>query len=65
MIVLSSDIAVKDVLDRKSGNFSDRPDMYMAQDIASGGLRLVVMVSLSGLSGTELTQSRNMVPLGE
>jgi hypothetical protein len=45
MIVLSSDEAVKDLLDRRSGNYSDRPDMYIGQTIASGGLRLVVMVS--------------------
>jgi hypothetical protein len=44
MIVLSSDEAVKDLLDRRSGNYSDRPDMYIGQQIASGGLRLVVMV---------------------
>jgi hypothetical protein len=45
MIVLSSDEAVKDLLDKRSGNYSDRPDMYIGQTIASGGLRLVVMVS--------------------
>jgi len=45
MIVLSSDEAVKDILDRRSGNYSDRPDMYIGQTIASGDLRLVVMVS--------------------
>ena len=45
MIVLSSDEAVKDLLDRRSGNYSNRPDMYIGQEIASGGLRLVVMVS--------------------
>lgn len=45
MIVLSSDEVVKDLLDRRSGNYSDRPDMYIGQEVASGGLRLVVMVS--------------------
>jgi hypothetical protein len=50
MIVLSSDEAVKDLLDRRSGNYSDRPDMYIGQEIASGGLRLVVMVSRPGTS---------------
>jgi hypothetical protein len=45
MIVLSSDQAVKDLLDRRSGIYSDRPDMFIGQTIASGGLRLVVMVS--------------------
>ena len=48
MIVLSSDAVVKDILDRRSGNYSDRPDMYIGQTIASGGLRLVVMVRRRG-----------------
>ncbi|KAK5080915.1 hypothetical protein LTR05_008231 [Lithohypha guttulata] len=43
MIVLSSDLAVKDVLDKRSGNYSDRPDMFIGQKVASGDLRLVVM----------------------
>ncbi|KAM5353693.1 hypothetical protein ACJ41O_000343 [Fusarium nematophilum] len=43
MIVLSSDTAVKDVLDKRSGNYSDRPDMFIGQKVASGNLRLVVM----------------------
>ncbi len=46
MIVLSSDVAVKDLLDRKSGIYSDRPDMFIGQKIASGNLRLVVMVCI-------------------
>lgn len=44
MVVLSSDIAVKEVLDKRSSNYSDRPDMFIGQRIASGGMRLVVMV---------------------
>jgi hypothetical protein len=44
MIVLSSDVAVKDLLDKKSAIYSDRPDMFIGQKIASGNLRLVVMV---------------------
>jgi hypothetical protein len=44
MIVLSSDQAVKDLLDKKSSIYSDRPDMFIGQKIASGNLRLVVMV---------------------
>ena len=46
-IVLSSDTAVKDLLDKRSGNYSDRPDMFIGQKMASGDLRLVVMVSSS------------------
>ncbi|KAI1353957.1 cytochrome P450 [Xylaria sp. FL0043] len=43
LIVLSSDEAVKDLLDKRSGIYSSRPDMYLGQDIASGGFRMVLM----------------------
>ncbi|KAI1748991.1 cytochrome P450 [Xylaria castorea] len=43
MIVLSSDEAVKDLLDKRSGIYSSRPDMYLSQNIASGGFRMVQM----------------------
>ncbi|KAK5626996.1 hypothetical protein RRF57_002711 [Xylaria bambusicola] len=43
MIVLSSDLAVKDLLDKRSGIYSSRPDMYLGQDITSGGFRMVLM----------------------
>ncbi|KAI0878094.1 putative cytochrome P450 [Hypoxylon argillaceum] len=39
MIVLSSDRAVKDIMDKRSAISSDRMDMYIGQKIASGGLR--------------------------
>jgi hypothetical protein len=45
MVVLSSDTVVKELLDKRSANYSDRPDMFIGQRIASGNLRLVVMVS--------------------
>jgi hypothetical protein len=44
MIVLSSDRAIKDLLDNKGGNYSSRPDMYMSQ-VVSGGNRMLLMVS--------------------
>jgi hypothetical protein len=43
MIVLSSDQAIKDLLDKRSGIYSSRPDMYLGQ-IVSGGLRMLLMV---------------------
>ncbi|KAF2994675.1 hypothetical protein E8E13_001610 [Curvularia kusanoi] len=43
MVVLSSDVAVKDVLDKRSAIYSSRPDMHMAQ-IVSGGLRFSLML---------------------
>lgn len=42
MIVLSSDQAVKDLLDKRSGIYSSRPDMYLG-NIVSGGLRMLLM----------------------
>lgn len=43
MIVLSSDLAVKDLMDKRSNIYSDRPDMYMMK-IISGGNRFLNMV---------------------
>jgi hypothetical protein len=43
MIVLSSDQAIKDLLDKRSGIYSSRPDMYLGK-IVSGGLRMLLMV---------------------
>jgi len=50
LIVLSSDQAVKDLLDKKSGMYSDRQDMYIGQTLCSGGLRILMMVSKLCLS---------------
>lgn len=44
IIVLSSDEAVKDLLDKRSAIYSSRPSMYLSQDIVSGGFRMVNMV---------------------
>lgn len=44
LIVLSSDEAVKDLLDKKSGIYSDRQEMYIGQELCSGNLRLLMMV---------------------
>jgi cytochrome P450 len=43
MVVLSSDQAVKDLLDKKSGMYSDRQDMYIGQTMCSGGMRILMM----------------------
>ncbi|EMD69700.1 hypothetical protein COCSADRAFT_76274 [Bipolaris sorokiniana ND90Pr] len=42
LIVLASDQAVKDLLDKRSAIYSSRPDHYLAQ-VASGGLRFALM----------------------
>ena len=46
MIVLSSDQAIKDLLDKRSGIYSSRPDMYLGQ-VVSGGLRMLLMVGFA------------------
>ncbi|KAH8198291.1 hypothetical protein TruAng_007541 [Truncatella angustata] len=42
MIVLSSDQAIKDLLDKRSNIYSSRPDMYLG-DIVGGGFRMLLM----------------------
>ncbi|KAI0151250.1 cytochrome P450 [Pestalotiopsis sp. NC0098] len=42
MIVLSSDQAIKDLLDKRSNIYSSRPEMYLGQ-IVSGGYRMLLM----------------------
>lgn len=49
-VVLSSDVAVKEVLDKKGSMYSDRPEMYISQEVASGGHRLVIMVSIDSFN---------------
>lgn len=46
LVVLSSDEAVKDLLDKRSGIYSDRQEMYIGQTLCSGNLRLLMMVSI-------------------
>lgn len=45
LVVLSSDVAVKDLLDKRSGLYSHRPDLYIGQTLCSGNLRILMMVS--------------------
>lgn len=45
LIVLSSDEAVKELLDKRSAIYSDRQDMYIGQTLCSGDLRMLMMVS--------------------
>ncbi|KAK5191325.1 hypothetical protein LTR16_007617, partial [Cryomyces antarcticus] len=44
LIVLSSDVAVKDLLDKRSGIYSSRQDMYVGMTLCSGDLRLLMMI---------------------
>lgn len=43
LVVLSGDVAVKELLDKRSGIYSDRLDMYIGQTLCSGNLRLLMM----------------------
>ncbi|KAL2005346.1 hypothetical protein VTN00DRAFT_2557 [Thermoascus crustaceus] len=43
MVVLSSDQAVKDLLDKRSAIYSDRQDMYIGMTLCSGDLRMLMM----------------------
>ncbi|KAF9894534.1 hypothetical protein FE257_006419 [Aspergillus nanangensis] len=43
LIVLSSDETVKALLDKRSGIYSHRQEMYIGQTLCSGGLRLLMM----------------------
>ncbi|KAK1752717.1 O-methylsterigmatocystin oxidoreductase [Echria macrotheca] len=43
MVVLSSDQAVKDLLDKKSNMYSHRQEMYLGQTLCSGDLRILMM----------------------
>lgn len=44
-VVLSSDKAIKDLLDKRSAIYSSRPEVYLGQETLSGGLRVLFMVS--------------------
>ncbi len=44
LIVLSSDTAVKDLMDKRSAIYSSRQDAYVGSDLVSGGLRVLLMV---------------------
>lgn len=45
LIVLSNGEAVKELLDKRSGLYSHRQDMYIGQELCSGNLRVLMMVS--------------------
>ncbi|KAF4499906.1 cytochrome p450 [Fusarium agapanthi] len=43
MIVLNTDQTVKDLVDKRGGIYSSRPESYVGQDVLSGGLRILFM----------------------
>lgn len=50
VIVLNSDQAIKDLLDKRSNIYSSRPELYLGQ-IVSGGFRMLLMVSTAPIAG--------------
>ncbi|KAI0098729.1 cytochrome P450 [Nemania sp. FL0031] len=43
VVVLSSETAVSDLLEKRSAIYSSRPNLYLGQQIASGGMRWTLM----------------------
>ena len=56
-VVLSSDVVVKDLLDKRSAIYSDRPDLYTSGELLSGGMRILMMVSVSCISSVPRGES--------
>lgn len=54
LIVLSSDEAVKELLDKRSGIYSHRPELYIGQILCSGDLRMLMMVSREASPGDKM-----------
>ncbi|ORY71072.1 cytochrome P450 [Pseudomassariella vexata] len=60
MIVLSSDVVIKDLVDKRGVIYSSRPQAYIAQDILSGGLRPLFMQSDDSSSGGVWKMARRL-----
>lgn len=43
-VVLSADYAIRDLVDKRGPIYASRPDLYVAQHLISGGLRILWMV---------------------
>lgn len=44
LIVLSTDRAVKDLLDKRSNKYSHRQEMYICHEVVNDGLHVLMMV---------------------
>ena len=62
MIVLNLDLAIKDLLDKRGAIYSSRPEAYIAQNILSGGLRVLFMVCLPSYSVFAETSINYLAP---
>ena len=61
LVVLSSDQAVKELLDRRSGIYSDRLGMYIGQTLCSDGLRMLMMVCCNSLQDQQSLPSVDII----
>lgn len=59
MVVLNSDQAIKDLIDKRGAIYSSRPESHIAQHVLSAGLRVLFMVLTHQLSVVSYT-SRNI-----
>ncbi|KAJ8111930.1 hypothetical protein ONZ43_g5505 [Nemania bipapillata] len=70
MVVLNSDTAIKELIDRRGAIYASRPESYIAQDVLSGGLRVLFMPNNSVWKGARkfvhamlsITAARAYVP---
>lgn len=53
LVVLSGDKAVKDLLDKRSGRYSHRQEMYIGQTLCSDNMRMLMMVRSSAVVNTQ------------
>lgn len=47
LVMIQSQQAAKELLDKRGSNYSSRPDLYIFSELSSRGLRQVAMVSLA------------------
>lgn len=64
MIVVSSDQAVKELLDKRSGIYSSRPPLYIG-NLISGWLRMVLMVRGVPAKPARDTQAHSVIGIWE
>ncbi|RYP69934.1 hypothetical protein DL771_005794 [Monosporascus sp. 5C6A] len=60
LVVLSSDQAIKDLLDKRSGIYSSRPEMYLGS-MVGGGFRMLLMVNATNWN-LNIKAARTYVP---
>ncbi|KAJ5372353.1 hypothetical protein N7517_004359 [Penicillium concentricum] len=62
LIVLSSDETVKELLDKRSGIYSHRPELYIGQILCSGDLRMLMMFRKMVHGLLNVTTSKKYLP---